>query len=467
MKKIMSLVLILSLVLSVSIPVNARETDVIQVKVEDSTVQSLEKAANSDEISMTIMIDGKESIVKGTLYPFTEGLKNGKLILGEFAKIDEFVINDFRVAHNSENLGIEVIDKVASNKPLISVELITNNGDTVSIQSNISNSDFNRLFNSLKTTAKLYEKDEKLREKYLDKLVQLDTGFNDIVTLDMEYVGEDSIERELEGESDTAMFSVAAMSSSKTQLSDFSYTELKNFIVDLKNSGSSGINISNYGIAESLFTTTGYNFGDNNSSRPFHSAAKYTSNNGGGVYYTRLTMSDIEFNNNFSGSTIFDAWLSMTVKYGVMIEYVQGTNTAKLYLDDYGLKIKDVELAISKLTGNTNNIFINRKITGRVSDNNYDISGLIGLIPETEYLLAFWGVFSVEGTNQFNEGPFDFGNTVSEQLTKYNKVVRGISMDSNSSYMRSESDRMRIEGTIKFSTTCSYNWGYKYTVSTF
>jgi len=202
MKKIMSLVLILSLVLSVSIPVNARETDVIQVKVEDSTVQSLEKATNSDEISMTIMIDGKESIVKGTLYPFTEGLKNGKLILGEFAKIDEFVINDFRVAHNSENLGIEVIDKVASNKPVISVELITNNGDTVSIQSNISNSDFNRLFNSLKTTAKLYEKDEKLREKYLNKLVQLDTGFNDIVTLDMEYVGEDSIERELEGESD-------------------------------------------------------------------------------------------------------------------------------------------------------------------------------------------------------------------------------------------------------------------------
>ena len=320
-----------------------------------------------------------------------------------------------------------------------------------------------------------YKDDGKKREAYLDKLVQLDTKFTESVPAKIEFKGNAKVVEAKSDELNSLLRraeydperTFTASTSSKTELDDFTYTELKNFIQALKNSGSNGINISSYSVAESFFTSTGYDFTDNNTSRPFHSGAKYTHNNGNDVYYTRLTMSDIESNNNFRGSTIFDTWLSMTYKYGIMIEYIRGTNTAKLYLDDYGLKVYDVELALSQLNGNYNNIFTNRNITGSVYDNNYDVTGLIGLIPETQYLLAFWGVFSTEGTNQFNAGTFDFGNTVSEQLVKYDEVVRGISMDSNTTYMRSESDRMRIEGEIRFQSTASWSWGYNYWVNTF
>lgn len=469
MKRAICLLLTMILVMGTLLPqqVVAKErTTSITINDVKCFVNSIVEKDNTKELKVSDMIlsidevtiisfsvEGIKDIkLTGDLYPFTEGLNKDKVILGEFEGVeDKYLISDFRISK--------------LNKPIISFSVRDSNlGETYLLQASISEKEYNILNQVSKNIMESTIKDSENRMDYLDKLVQLDLGEKLSVSSGQGIQGEQQVM--INGFVSEKSIAKESTKSSNVLLDDFTYTELREFIQELKSSGSSGVDISTAGISESFFTTTGWQHANEDSGTRF-GASKYTSNNGGGVYYTRITMMDVKQGHDYDGSTIFDTYLSMTIKYGVMIEYVQGTNTAKLYLDNYGLKVYNVELAISELRGNTNNIFTNRNITGQVYTNNYDITGLIGLIPHTQYLTAFWGVFSTEGTNQFMAGKYDFGDTVNEQIDTYGKVVRGISMNSNTTYMRNEIDRMRIEGEIRFSRTCTWGSNYKYWVSTF
>jgi len=434
----------------------------VSVRTTEKETASKETDINALELSIdehaVLKISGEKDtniIFKGELYPFLEGLYKDELILGEFEANGGYQVSEFRISTSDKTLmTFKLYDTVTSKE--------------YSISAPVSEKKFTLINDSSRNTSVVLKANETSRIDYLDKLVQLD--LKEKSKTSTVSTSTEELQTEISGLTEkvsvVAEKIATATKSSNTELDDFSYSDLKDFIEDIKSSGNSGVNISTTGISESFFTSTGWDHSGSWSS-PMFKASKYTFNNGNGVYYTRITMMDLDVDNNFSGSTIFDAHITSAIKYGVMIEYVDGTDTAKLYLDDYGLKVYKVEFAIGKLTGDYDNIFANREVTGQVSEDNHDITGLIGLIPHTQYFTALWGTFSTEGTNQFQAGPYDLGSTVALQLARYDDVVRTISMNSNTTYMQDENDRMRLTGEIRFDNTVSYSSGMKYWVKTY
>ncbi|MDF2542299.1 MAG: hypothetical protein K0S47_2017 [Herbinix sp.] len=492
-KKILSSVLVLILLFINIIPVSAynaaaneklkryslqltgTSNGVNQAASIKTSVKGSLQVTIGGEITMSgNLITGTKTLpvqLKGNFYPFVEGYYKDKMLVGEFTSINhELIIKNVRLDQKTDKKRMNLVSSQYEGKTLLTLEIMDNATQiTYYLQSEVSQPIYNEIMEQSKILYKRFmEKGSK--EDYNKKIISLDLGetskklLNEQNEIVVKGGGSVTPYEEIPLAATGSIESLAT----KSRLSNFTYSQLDTFIRAMKSSNTNGVSISTYSIAESFFTTTGWDNYTYSGGRPYYASNKYTHDNGNGVYYTRLTMLDVTMDNEYVSSvSYFDAYLSLMIKHGIMIEYVQGTGKARLYLDDYGLEIYNMQMSIGKLAGNYDNIFSQRNITGQVKQDNYDVSGLIGLVDELSYLVALWGVYTIDETDQFNAGPIDFGSTVSEQLARYDKVVRAISLDSNNTYIGDEGNRMRLEGTIRWKSTWSYDWGYSYSTRTF
>lgn len=423
----------------------------------------------------------KDLTLKGHFYLFDSGYKKDKAILGDFT-IDnqDFSVIKVRIDKDIEESQLPVVSKNNKANCVITVAIKNNStNQNYYLQSAISNKEFNEILNKAKKFQSKQFVNSLSKGKYNDKLVELDLGKIDSspsqVAPDINQVTTTNVKKSknspiISDEIQSLSQYALTATTTKAVLSDFSYSDITSLITKLKES-SSGINVEDYGISTSFFTSTGYQH-SNQTSPVVFMAAKYTHQSLDGFYYTRLTLCPINQGGYaLSNSGNFGNWetyLQMEYYKGIMICYNPNTKVASLYLDNYGLYVYDVQLAFSNLRGNTDNVFTRTKISGVVTKNNYDFKNLLALIDPTDFIVSFWSCFSNETTGYFNGGWYYHGSTAEEQVTLYDKVVRGIEMDSNKSYMINEGDRMVLTGVIRWYLydSCNYNYGWKYWVRT-
>jgi hypothetical protein len=245
-----------------------------------------------------------------------------------------------------------------------------------------------------------------------------------------------------------------------------SYSTLKSFIDDLNSNGS--VTLSNYSISSTFFTDTGWDHFNSTSSTPKFSYSNYSKENGTGEYLAQFSLIDIVENNTSAGTNIRETTLQLGLYDGLIVEYSTYTDTVDVLYYGWGVEVSDVELAISKLRGNLDNIFIERDVNGAMVNANASyVRALVGLVPYTEYLTTIWDFASLEiQTNAIYGNEIGFDDTVADQRARYNDdVIRAVYADSGSAYMDSSSHYFKLDGKFKYQSTWGYDWSYTYNVS--
>lgn len=490
MKKILSIALSVSMLCSMSFGSFANSVDSPDTNVSEKicgkkysdteTSERLQSNTTSnlsgnvtinqgeDTVINSEVVDGTQKVVielRGHFYPFTNGYYKDNTMVGEFTTLDKnFEVISVRIDKNASNKKMNVVSTFNDGSTLLTVKVknIATNENYL-LQSNLNNQEYKKMLNQSKRNHDKYMNVAKDEREYMDKIAKLDLG-KSVMTQSSHSEQVEKVET-----SDKVASQAPAMTmmvtGTKTSIGNFSYAELNRFITDLKNSGYNGININNYNISESFFTRLGWDDSCNTSTLPFYTADKYTSVDTNNIYYTRLSMIDVIHTNTWTTNTT-NAYLEFQYKSGVMIEYIPGSGRAKLYLDNYGLKYS-TKMCLTKLNGNTNNIFINRSLYGNIASNSYNITGLIALIPQMQYITALWDAFTTSETGRFNSGVESFGSTPSEQISRWGKVVRGICLDAGSEYIYTTPQRFGLSGAIKWSYSASYTWYYNWTCWTY
>lgn len=470
-KRFLSICLVLSMVMP-GLGAFALDTDSMLIRsnimVEEIDSQSdsnAQDAGNTSDGTLSITDNGSAIHLQfgdeneitdfnlvGKLYPFTEGMYAEKKLVGEY-----------EITSRNGSVDVEKVkfDKLEAGTA-VSIRLTDNEIDKSYIVTGlIDDNDFSTLYRIglQNKTQFLQERDnENADTDYKDKIVWLDLGdaaFPDEVgyaqggpvtyNSGMDF---DSLNKE-EPQNTSGR-------ANKTTLDDFSYSQINNMIRGIR---AGSLSLSGYGISPDFFTETGYQhtYADN------FCASKYTHTTGDGIYYTRLSV-----------LTIINGWKpefqqihqQMAVESGIMIVYASGSNTATLYQDNYGLKIKNVGMKIDNLRGNVNNIFVYSRISGIVSDDSINIPILIGLVPKAKFFTTVWNAFKTHSTSTFSGATKHFDGTVAEQSSRYSgEVIRGIALDSKDVYMLYQGQHMLLEGGINLVGTAYWDYEWKYTAS--
>ncbi len=181
--------------------------------------------------------------------------------------------------------------------------------------------------------------------------------------------------------------------------------------------------------------------------------------------HTRLTLANVLKSNN---SASREVTYQIQYNWGVMIEYIEGTNFARLYLDDYGLKFKNISLGIGIQNQSANNFFVSLEASGRATTYSINLAPVIALVDDLTNLVAIWSTVKVNRTGVLNSGTRLYGNTIDEQERRWGKscVVRRIEFNSEHSYMDTEGQLMTITGGYSANGTPTFSYEIDYTAST-
>ncbi len=394
----------------------------------------------SDEIYLTggLMYDGNihKISLEGNIYPFDGGVHEGNLVLGDLKSADDrFSVINFRVFGKTKdkyliNNNMNLIDK--STISLVMKDLKSDN--IIFFQFGIDKSIFEKMLMKSRAYIKYLKLDENSKISKLISLYKYDKNENKSNT-EVVDGGEHQklIEMDLETKGSPAI----------------SYHNLKSFIDALNSNGTA--KLSDYNIPSTFMTNTGWHHFSNTNSTPRFCYSNYSSSNGTGHYISEFSLIDILANDNYVGQDINEVTLQLGLYGGALVEYWSYNDTADVIYYGLGLKISNIGLAISKLEGNLNNIFIERDVNGiLVNSNNNYVMGLAGLVPYGKFLKEIWE-FSSEcaQSNVIYGNEYNFGNTVSEQKARYNqKLVRAVYADSGSAYMNSSSNYFKLDGNI-------------------
>lgn len=462
-KKMKILCLLLALTLSMNVTcVSFAANEVIKEDIEligytenEMLVKNAEiklstyTARQNSSVSRMIDINPLESgnmpsmRLQGEFYAFPDGAYKDSMIIGNFESPD----NDIEV--------VQVRLSAVSKEKLPVLDITVKDGqagDVARTYGSISTEEFSELYAEAVNNSNSYlQKNENDLRAYKDFLVNLALGKEFCKSVESEAVEAENVQLT----SDPNELTTRAL---KSSLNDFSYTDLKDFIDELKKNNT--ISLSAYSLSQSFFTNTGFEHVKDSDQ---YVASKYTHDNGGGVYYTRITLADLINGRILENKEIY---YQMQYSMGVMIEYVEGTNFARLYLDNYGLDFKDVHLKIDKLGPSTNNIFIWWEMSGSVTNSNLNVVTLIGLVPKLSIASTMWSALEIYRTGPFDGGVVYFGETITEQVNRWGKVIRGIAFDSDNVYMESEGQMMTIRGGYSASGTPTYAIDCKYTART-
>lgn len=455
-KNILCLILVMVLSLNMSLPAVAAnvtlggKTEITgysedEMAIPNSKIVLSNTMGGSSNSSLSISIESlsRNSIsdveIEGNFYPFPSGAYAGKVIVGQFTSSN----NDLDV----QTVKLSAIDN--ENNPVLDIKIKDKLSDNIySTSGQITQEKYDEIYASaMNNYNQFLQENDYDTMAYKDFLVSIALGDDFATPITSEADESSSLEA-----------SVLSQQSTMSSLSDIPYVDLKSFVRALKNNNT--IFLSSYDISPEFLTTTGF---DHVVDKELYAASKYTHVDPNGIYYTRLTIADLIEGVDTSNKEIH---YQIQYTYGVMIEYVDGAPTATLYLDNYGLKFKNVCLKIDKLGNSTSNFFKSWEMSGSVSNSSLDVVTLIGLVPKLSIIATAWSAFQVYHTESFNGGIVYFDDTIDKQIERWGKVIRGIAFDSDDVYIGLEGQRMTLRGGYNAVGTLSYEYGCKYTAST-
>ncbi len=349
----------------------------------------------------------QEITIKGDLYPFDSGVHEGNLVLGDL-EIDskEFKVINFRVFGKSRESDLLRKNRNLLNKSTITIAMEDlKTGNKIVLQSEIDKALFDNLLLNSRNYLKSLKLDEDARVKKLMYLYNYDKNINrskiDVVEVQSEAVAEISSEIGIKG------------------APSVEHSELIRFIDDLNNKGK--VKLSNYDIPSTFFTKSGWAHYSSFSSFPYFCYSCYSSKATDDFYVVQFSLVDIIRNCDSVGSNIKEASLQLMMNDGMVLEYTVHNDTVEVLHLKTGLKISNLQLAISKLRGNKNNIFIERDVNGQLRESNGSyVKALVGLVPYSKYLSAVWQFATMEvQTNAIGGNEVIFDNTVEKQKERY------------------------------------------------
>lgn len=430
--------------------------------VSDVTMTDV-KINISDKITISGALNYEEEVYSvdfdGDVYPFDNGIHKNNLVLGEFnSSSNRFKVINFKCFGSTRNEYLLYNNKVMENKSSISLALEDiNNGKKLYLQCEIENTLFDELLTVANESLSSLNMEEDSKVNKLLTLYQ----FSKAETASSKNIANNSSKEDVvEGpvikdskDGYPAIYGAPALS----------YTTMKRFVDALNAYGS--VKLADYGIPTSFFTTTGW--GHYHSKSPdVYSYSNYSSKNGAYQYLAQFALLQGVANSSTTGSEV-SYGLQLSLYDGMIVEYDTALGTVKVLFYGLPLTLSNVQLGISKLAGNYNNIFIERDVNGSMNNKNYSaIKGLIGLALSNQYMSTFWDFATIEIQSDAIYGYKSiFRNTVNGQITYYGKLIRAIYADTSSAFMNSAGHYFLLDGKFIFNSTWTVEWNYKYTAT--
>lgn len=445
-KKIISLVLVVSMLMISTVTSFAIEPDrdgefLTQQKsiyineMKDISTENKFKEVNVS-FDTNVNINGNliindtkyELQLNGLFYPFNEGVYNKNLVVGDFSSSSP----DFKV------LNVKV-DTSVSEPTLIIVLMETLTGNYFELKSNITNKEFEMIYNQSETNLKEVSISKNDLDKKLLSLYKYDIEDNQPETLNIEYSSN----------------TVRLMSAPRMSRSD-----LTAFLTAMNKYGE--VKLSDYDIPTSLFTDTGWDHYHytNEENNPF-AYSVYASKNGSDEYLAQITMLDTTVHDE-------DENVSVQLEYydGMVMSYNIYTKKAKVIYYGLGGNVSNIKLALY-LKASNDNIFTSRCLNGSLKSQS-SVKGLIGLLPHGGTVLTLWDYANDECiTNAITQGKKDFPDTIQMQKDKYGdeNIIKAIYGESGKAYMsRKDVHYFQLEGEVNNSSN-NVDWSYKYQIS--
>ncbi len=180
----------------------------------------------------------------------------------------------------------------------------------------------------------------------------------------------------------------------------------------------------------------------------------------------QISLFDINLTNDFD----YDEWeygFELEYRDGFQLEYDESSDKVTVLYYDWGLKVKEIEMAVGKLRGSENNFIDTRDISFNMRNTNSgSVLGLLGLTLPSRFMSSVWTAATSNYVDSYTQGSTKLlGDSIDEQMEKYSgKVTRGVFFDSGSAYMYSEGEFANLIATctVDPSVTSYLNYAYKY-----
>lgn len=432
------------------------------IKASSSVINLNETSLSTCNLSVSSQQNGTTEItvpteqnntilLTGKFYPFTEGLYKDNLLVGDFiSNMPDITVCSVRIDNNVTSYKTPLIDKNNVGSCVITIIMMDSESQKLTIQGVLTDTIYESLYTIANKNKSNFLSSSKntSRVDYLDMITQLDIGH---YTEDLNSSGH--IESK-------------GTNSTTSNITNYTDVELSAFINAVRNSGYAGVDPEDYGISPAFLMNTGTQYTDaQKTSTISYIAGKYTSMDPNQIYYSRLTVAGVT-----KSKTSTYAAITMEIANSIMVEYVPG-GVARMYLDDYGVRIKNIKLAVGDFRkGSTYGLITSSEMTGNVTNLNINVPALLGLT--TNKYVAILGtaldLCSYQYTHKFNQGPADYGDTESDQLanpvTNY-KVVRAVTPSTGSAFILDAGQRMRVVAYTDLTSFTSYQAEFDYTCS--
>ena len=468
--KFTSCLIVVALLLSFTQGISASDATMVKIDIrctDSVSKQTFDGEATLKQVENEFLIDLKlptdnkyvQISLFGDLYAFTTGHYAGKRLVGEFHTASSDITVD-KVRFDMElppGLDEEVV-RPNKNDGVITIVLTDNIAiKQYMIQGVISSNEFSTINDlAVASIGDITLRDNISKDEYEEKMITLDLG-----------VIPESKGNTITINSNDAPAQSGENRASKTSLSDFTYTQLNNFLTDAINSNGDRIYLSTYGIDSSFFSDLGWDNYDSSTGTMF-SASKHVYQDASETgYYIGITMCDVILTDTYLSSGTNEASLSLRAKHRVILELLPGANYVQVFSTNAGPSYTDIVLTIGDIRGNTRNIFTESEASGKVNQISVDVITLISLIDELSFIGTLNSIFQVAETSDLNSGPVMFDDTVEAQIDRWGNVVRSIRLDGGSARISAGDQRLMLTGKYSYGNSCYYDWQYSYTSVSF
>ncbi len=473
MKKLVCVILVLSFILAFPFSVSANSLEntwiidlsadfVVKTSIspfsnnsENTDAGSMKIRASQNSVEMVLHFDNADNItLAGNLYLLNSGAYAGLILGGNFEANKNIDLITVKVEQ-----GLAATSHYASSEPVVCIKYADDLNNISYIYANITDSQYLTLKSIAEANTIRYQQSHNSSD-YSNMIASL------CFPLDAA-ISHQSPEIELSINDSLAAFNgyteEVALSSTITSFSGFGYNSLANFISNIKTEGTTSF--SDLGVSASTFSQS-YAIRTNTISDAVGWASAYDAQEYDGYRYVVLNIMDFILTQNISLDTE-SVSAQLSIKDYVYFEYNVYTGEIR-YLTDMGLKVKNVNIGISKLYGNYQDVFKTVERNGIVRSPEVSVSSLIGLIPKLSLLSTLCSSYTVATTGYFGSGEYDIGNSYDEQVIRYNnQVCRAISLNSNNSYIQYIGDYMHLSGIVVTSGSGTYRCSLSFTVDGF
>ena len=414
----------------------------------------------TNDIEIQINTSNNENIIlNGVFYIFNSGAYAGEILGGNFETESEIVIDTVKI-----ETGSAASTHYNNSKPILCIKYHDSDNSEGYYISEIDFAQFASLKAMATESAMLFLAAGKTQDEYNEMVTKLcfpfmGSGTNNIEPIELVYT------ENAEETCHSRTQEQTSVNSFVTSFENFTYDSFQDFISNIKSEVET--TLSELNVSSNVFRQEAQAESDIEQSAGSPSWAwAYDSQEVDVFRYIVVSMLDYKFSRT-TYSTHEEVSTQLEVKDSVYFEYLPSTGEIR-YLTDTGLKVKNVDMSITKMNGNVTDVFKTYERNGRVNNDSVNIPTLLGLIPKASLFVTVCSAFTSATTDNFGCGEYLIGDTYQEQDDRYNgKVCRAIALDSGGCYIKAVGDYMKLSGKVVTDSAGNYRLHLAFSIDGF